>query len=182
MNSYKRFTLITLLVLFQLAFAQDEHMMHGVTINGSDYAFDSPETLETGYQTLTFTNTGGEFHHLQLARLNDGVTLEEFQAAMQQGESAAFPLLEFVGGVGMVAPGQTATATVNLKKPGTYLELCFVPDVKGVPHLALGMIKPIEVVAATATGEAPKADLVVDMVDFAFTLPAELPAGQQTWN
>jgi plastocyanin len=165
-----------------LIFAQNDHMMHGVAISGSDYAFESPETLETGYQTLTFTNTGKELHHLQLARLNDGVTLEQFQAAMQEGESAAFPLLEFVGGVGMVAPGQTATATVKLEEPGTYLELCFVPDANGVPHLALGMIKPIEVVAAAAMTEAPKADLVVNMVDFAFTLPAEVPAGQQTWE
>jgi plastocyanin len=156
--------------------------MHGVMVNGSDYAFESPETLETGYQTLTFTNTGKEFHHLQLARLNDGVTVEQFQAALQENESAAMPLVEFVGGVGGVAPGQTATATVHLEKPGTYLELCLIPNAEGVPHLALGMMKPIEVVEATATTEAPKADLVVDMLDFAFTIPDELPAGEQTWE
>jgi hypothetical protein len=179
---YKVFTLITLFVLVQFSFAQDDHMMHSVTINGLDYAFESPETLETGYQTLTFTNTGKELHHLQLARLNEGVTLEQFQAALQEGETAALPLLEFVGGVGLIPPGGTATTTVYLEKPGTYLELCFVANAEGVPHLALGMMKPIEVVVATVTTEAPKADLVVDMVDFAFTLPAELPAGEQIWE
>jgi plastocyanin len=182
MNSYKRFTLMTLFVLFQLMFAQDEHMMHGITINGSDYAFESPETLETGYQTLMFTNTGKEFHHLQLARLNGGVTLEQFQAALQESEFAALPLVEFVGGVGGIAPGQTATTTVYLEKPGTYLELCLIPNAEGVPHVALGMMKTIEVVAATATTDAPQADLVVDMLDFAFTIPGELNAGEQTWE
>lgn len=169
------------LLVSQGAFAQDSHT-HGVAVKGLDYSFESPDTLETGYQTLTFTNTGKEFHHLQLARLNDGVTLEQFQAALQESEFAAMPLVEFVGGIGGIAPGQTATATVNLEKPGLYLELCLIPNAEGVPHLALGMIKPIEVVAATALTKGPKADLVVDMVDFAFTLPGELPAGEQTWE
>jgi hypothetical protein len=163
-------------------FAQDDHMMHGVMVNGLDYSFESPDTLETGYQTLTFTNIGKELHHLQLARLNDGVTLAHFQAALQESEFAAMPLVEFVGGVGLIVPGQTATATVYLEKPGTYLELCFITNSEGVPHLALGMMKPIEVVAATATTEAPKADLVVDMVDFAFTIPTEIPVGEQVWE
>jgi plastocyanin len=164
------------------AFAQHDHNHMAVNVSGGDYSFESPETLETGYQTLTFTNTGKELHHLQLVRLNDGVTLEQFQAAMPQGEAAMMPLVELVGGVGLVVPGQTATATVHLEKPGIYVELCFVPDANGVPHLALGMVKPIEVVASSVTTEAPKADLVVDMHDFAFTIPGELNAGTQTWE
>jgi plastocyanin len=180
---HKFFVLITLLVLIQFSFAEDTHTVHGVTISGSDYAFESPDTLETGYQTLTFTNTGKEVHHLQLARLNDGVTLEQFQAALQEGETAALPLLEFVGGVGVIAPGQTATTTIKLEKPGTYLELCFISNAEGVPHLALGMMKSIEVVAATEVAAGvPKADLRVDMADFAFTIPAELPSGEQVWE
>jgi uncharacterized cupredoxin-like copper-binding protein len=161
--------------------AQDSHT-HSIAVKGLDYSFESPETLETGYQTLTFTNAGKDFHHLQLVRLNDGVTLEQFQAALQKSELAAMPLVEFVGGVGGIAPGQTAIATVHLDKPGTYLELCLIPNAEGVPHLALGMIKPFEVVAATAMTEVPKTDLVVDMLDFAFTIPGELSAGQQTWE
>jgi plastocyanin len=180
---HKFFVLITLFVIVQFSFAEDTHMMHGVMVSGSDYAFKSPNTLETGYQTLTFTNTGKEVHHLQLARLNDGVTLEQFQAAMQESEFAALPLLEFVGGVGVIAPGQTATTTIKLEKPGTYLELCFISNAEGVPHLALGTMKSIEVVAATEVAtEVPKADLRVDMVDFAFAIPAALPSGEQVWE
>lgn len=167
------------------AFAQHDHMagMASASVSGVDYAFEGPETLETGYTTLTFSNDGQELHHLQLARLNDGVTLEQFIAALQQGEQVAMPLIELIGGVGMVPPGHTATTTVNLEKPGTYVELCFVPNAEGVPHLALGMLKPIEVVAARDTSaEAPKADLVVDMKDFAFSIPEQVMAGEQVWE
>jgi hypothetical protein len=161
--------------------AQHDHT-NMVEIQAADYAFGGPDKLETGYQTLTFTNTGKELHHLQLVRLNDGVTLEQFQAAMREGEAAMMPLIELVGGAGLVVPGGSATVTVNLEKPGTYLELCFVPDANGVPHLALGMVKPLEVVASSTTTEAPEADLVVDMHDFAFTIPGEIKAGTQTWE
>ena len=80
--------------------------------------------------------------------------------------------------------GETATTTVNLEKPGTYVELCFVPNAEGVPHLALGMLQPIEVVAPsdTETAEAPQADLVVDMHDFAFSIPEQVVAGAQVWE
>jgi hypothetical protein len=182
---YAKTLLNTILVGLLLAaptLAQHDHSHATLNVSGGDYSFESPETLETGYQTLTFTNTGRELHHLQLVRLNDGVTLEQFQAAMPQGEAAMMALVELVGGVGLVLPGQTASATVNLEKPGIYVELCFVPDANGVPHLALGMVKPIEVVARGVTTEAPKADLVIDMHDFAFTIPGELSAGTQTWE
>jgi uncharacterized cupredoxin-like copper-binding protein len=169
------------LVLAAPALAQHDHS-HMVNVMAADYAFESPDKLETGYVTLSFTNTGKELHHLQLVRLNDGVTLEQLQAAMQQGEAAMMPLIDLVGGVGLVVPGGSATVTVNLEKPGTYLELCFVPDANGAPHLALGMVKPIEVIASSVAAEAPKADLVVDMHDFVFTIPGELNAGTQTWE
>jgi hypothetical protein len=163
------------------ALAQHDHM-NRVNVGAVDYAFESPDKLETGYVTLSFDNTGKELHHLQLARLNDGVTLEQFQVAMGQGEAAMMSLIELVGGVGLVVPGGSGTVTVNLEKPGTYLELCFVPDANGVPHLALGMFKPIEVTASSVAAEAPEADLVVDMHDFSFTIPGSLNSGTQTWE
>jgi hypothetical protein len=75
---FKVFSVTIFIGFLSLTFAQSDHMMHGVTVSGLDFAFDSPDTLETGYQTLTFTNTGQEPHHLQLARLNDGVTVEQY--------------------------------------------------------------------------------------------------------
>lgn len=174
-------TLLTLLFAANVALAQAHAQTHVVA---HDYSFTSPKKLETGYVTLQFTNDGRELHHLQLARLQEGVSLEKFTAALKQGEQAALPLIEFVGGVGLVPPGGHASTTVYLEKPGTYVELCFVPDANGVPHLALGMLQPVTVVVSSdpSQAEAPEADLVVDMKDFSYLMAARVTAGKQVWQ
>jgi hypothetical protein len=169
--------------------AHEGHTLPQVVFKGLDYAFDSPDTIEAGLVTLNFENIGEEDHHLQIARINDGVSLEDFMTTLQTNGEAAFALVEFVGGVGVIQPGVSQSVTVNLQKPGLYIALCIIPNGEGVPHLALGMIKPIEVVAptnvvATETPEAdlPQADLEVHMLDFGYDIPTQVNAGKQTWE
>jgi len=154
-----------------------------ITITAKDYGFEAPEELQAGLVTINLVNEGQEPHHAQLVRLNDGVTLEQFNAALQEGEAAAFPLVNFIGGPGLVDPGLANQVTVELT-PGQYLVMCFVPSHDGVPHLAKGMIKPINVVAATeqANVARPKADATVKLLDFSFILPSEIKAGKQVWQ
>jgi hypothetical protein len=71
---------------------------------------------------------------------------------------------------------------LELDQAGTYFVLCFIPNADGVPHLALGMASPIEVVEAEVATEAPEVDLVVTLIDFEFDLPEQIPAGLQTWE
>lgn len=167
--------------------AAQDHAAHGTTslaVTGSDYAYDGPDSIEAGFTSLTFTNAGAEPHHIQLARLKDGVSREQVMAALQQSEHAAAALLEFVGGVGILVPGQSQTVVADLSRPGTYIELCFFPNAAGVPHFALGMTRFFEVTAAAAAAERPDitADLVVRMVDFGYDFPAEIRAGPQVWE
>ena len=56
----------------------------------------------------------------------------------------------FVGGPNAVIPGQEAVATMNLAE-GDYLLICLIPNKQGVPHLALGMQKPLSVRGGKAT-------------------------------
>jgi hypothetical protein len=166
-------------------FAQDHaHALPEVVFKGLDYAYESPDKIEAGLVTLKFENIGKEDHHLQLARLNDGVTFEQFMTTLQTEGEAAYALLEGIGGVGIIQPGVSQSVTVDLQKPGLYIALCVIANAEGVPHLALGMIKPIEVVAATTpvSAEAPEADLEVHMLDFGYDLPSEINAGKQTWE
>ena len=59
--------------------------------------------------------------------------------------------------------------------------LCFIPNAEGVPHVALGMAKPLTVTEATGPLAAETApDLTIDMVDFGFDLSAPTSAGPQT--
>jgi len=188
-------------LLFATSVAAESHEAHGthdaqgarsLAITGTDYAFSGPETVPAGLTRLTFTNDGTEPHHVQVARLNDGVTPEDALQALQQGPGPAMALLELVGGVGVLMPGQNQTVTLDLRRPGTYIELCLVEDANGVPHFALGMTRFFEVTEADAESGAPagdetarpdiEADLVVHMVDFGYDIPPEVRAGPQVWE
>jgi hypothetical protein len=176
--------LITLAFTAVFAQTHDHHALPQVVFKGLDYAFDSPDTIEAGLVTLNFENIGKEDHHLQIARIADGVSFEEFMGKLQTEGEAAYALLEAVGGVGILQPGKSQSVTVNLEKPGLYIALCVIPTAEGVPHLALGMIKPIEVVAPAYARnlEAPRADLEVHMLDFGYDIPSQVEAGKQTWE
>lgn len=141
-----------------------------VTVGAQEYAFDAPATLEGGVVELELDNQGAEEHHVQFARLNDGVTFEDFTAAFQEGEEAALPLVTFEGGVGTTVGGATSSATTDLAA-GDYALICFVAGADGVPHAAKGMIQPVTVTEPSAAAPAPEGDLTVAMTDFAYELP-----------
>ncbi|PYE55445.1 hypothetical protein [Deinococcus yavapaiensis] len=167
-----------------LAFAHDGHPMT-VDVQSSEYKFTSPDSIPAGWTTLTLTNTGKEAHHVQVVRLPDGMNLQGFLAKLKENEGAALAMVDMIGGVGMLLPGQSQKTTVNFTKPGTYAELCFVPDEKGVPHLAIGMTKALTVTAAqTAAATEPTASFTVRLLDYGIELPkgVTVKAGVQTWK
>jgi hypothetical protein len=139
-----------------------------VQIQAADYAFTAPDTIPGGLTRIRLSNTGKEEHHAQLARLNNGVTLPQFQEAMKKGEAAIFALVAFQGGAGGVPPGGKSSGISDLP-PGQYLVLCFVPSTDGVPHLAKGMIKPLTVTAKPAQQPASPKAQAVQLNDFSFS-------------
>jgi len=150
-----------------------------VVIQAEDFKFTVPDGITAGLTEIVLQNNGAEPHHAQLARLNDGVTLEQFQGALQQGPDAALPLVAMAGGAMTAAPGAESSAIVPLAE-GRYVALCFIDGADHVPHLAKGMVQPFTVGPA-AEGEikSPEADATVTMVDFGFQ-PGEVAAGEQT--
>jgi hypothetical protein len=106
---------------------------------------------------------------------------EQFQAAIRQDPLSVLALVSLAGGPGVVDADGSQQVTVYLK-PGRYFLFCVVPDEQGVPHIAHGMIAPLEVVAAANEASEPQASIAVQMVDFAFALPADVKAGKQTWK
>lgn len=154
-----------------------------ITIKANDFSFDAPAQIEAGLVKVNLVNDGQEPHHAQIVRLNEGVTLEQFQTALQQGPEAALPLAVAAGGPGIIDPGLSSQVILDLS-PGQYLLLCFVPGHDGLPHLAKGMVKPIEVVARADQVKVvkPKADATIKLLDFSFILPAKIDAGPQVWQ
>lgn len=184
MNTMTR-TLLTLALLIPTGAPAAAHSGHGqvsAQVQGSEYKFTALPTMNTGWTKFTFTNTGQELHHFQIARLPTGMTVQQFGAELQAKGEAATAVLDWVGGVGIVAPGGSATSYVNLNRAGTYVQLCFVPDAKGVPHLALGMLGAFEVTSTRTATESPRADVQVNLLDYGIQIPQAIKAGPQIWS
>jgi hypothetical protein len=146
-----------------------------------DYSYEAPETLQSGWVTIRMRNHGPEPHHGQLLRMNDGVTFDAFSQALQQEGESALRLATLVGGPAVVDAHRTDEVTVHLA-PGTYAIACFVPSPDGVPHLAKGMLEPVQVTAADPSdARPPAAQGTFTMRDFSFEMPENLPAGRSTY-
>lgn len=148
--------------------------------DAADYSYSGPETVAEGWVNVKLTNIGAEPHHLQFIRLNDGVTLEAFKAALAEGEGPALAMGRQVGGVGALAPALSAEATLNLPA-GEYAILCFIPSAAdGVAHHAKGMVQGLTVRAPAATTEAPTTELTATLQDFTINMPDTIAAGLST--
>jgi hypothetical protein len=147
-----------------------------VTITARDYTLDSPDTLPEGAVTLRLVNQGKEFHHIWIARLEGGRTVDDVLAALKtQG-----PLPEWVkdaGGPNAPRPeGGENSATVTLV-PGNYIVACLIPSADGIPHLMKGMVRPLTVVKTGRPAPAPKGDVIMTLRDYSFFFSRPLTAG-----
>ena len=151
-------------------------------IVATDHHYEMPSQIKAGYVNMVMENAGKEPHHAQFLRLNDGVTMEQFQAALQEGIGAVMTVASLTGGPSVIDPGMSQSVTLNLT-PGQYMLLCVIAGADGVPHLAKGMVAPLTVVPAeNDAAAAPEADGQVRLLDFSFSLPQAIKTGQQTWE
>lgn len=149
-----------------------------VTVIATDYALQLPDTLRSGATRFRLVNQGKEFHHLWIARLEQGKTAADLLAALE----AKGPLpgwVHEVGGPNAPAPGGEANATVALA-PGSYVVACLIPGSDQVPHVMKGMMRPLTVLPATAPAATPRGDVTMTLHDYSFTLSGTLAAGRRT--
>jgi uncharacterized cupredoxin-like copper-binding protein len=150
-----------------------------VTVVATDYSFEAPAEVPAGLTTFRLVNRGPSIHHVQLVKLNDGKTVDDFMAALKAGGPPP-KWATMAGGPNPPEIGDTSSTTVALE-PGNYALLCFVPGSDGIPHVAKGMVRPLTVTAGTgATAAEPEADVVMKLVDYDFELSKPLTAGRHT--
>ena len=94
-----------------------------------------------------FKNRGnaGVPHFVQLQQVVEGTTEDQVLAALTAGEDGPPPpFLEASMITGTLSPGHSMTVDYDLP-PGHYAVMCFFPDpdMKGMPHAYMGMIKII---------------------------------------
>jgi len=173
-----------------------------VNVIARDFAFDAPDSIPSGWTTIRFTNAGTQTHFVVFHRLPPEKTLQDWAAAVtapfdsawgglqagtmtkaQAGAVLASMLppwygdIEDMGGVGLVAPGHSAQATMNLS-PGTYVLECYVktPDLQF--HVGLGMAHQLTVTASDSGEQPPQADLDITFADGKMDAPAEVSSGR----
>ena len=134
---------------------------------------------------ITLENTGTQTHELQVLEVTDGTTYQDLEEAILAAGGGAAGLATIIGavggGVGRVAPGETASTFQNLPA-GNYLYFCTVLANAETNHADLGMSGTLTVTDATEPGtEAPPAvpTEAVTASDYAFAADA-LRAGHQT--
>ena len=156
-----------------------------ITVTASEpsagkYAFDVPATLDGGVVQIDFKNTGKEPHELQIVRVKDGTTAEQFvKDVVSQEEGAPIPdyVLGPAGGVGTIAPGTSATSTQKLDA-GTYVYFCAMEGEAGA-HYDNGQLGETTLTGDKGKGDLPKADGSIKAKEYGFELSG-LKAGSNT--
>jgi hypothetical protein len=95
---------------------------------------DLPDEVPSGLVDIRIQATDDGQAHLLIARLNDGVSYEEFEDV--SADASGFELVTVVGGNGTIAPGEESQLTVDLA-PGDYSVVnIYFPDPMGGPQFA----------------------------------------------
>jgi plastocyanin len=116
-------------------------------IEAYEYGFRA-SGLKAGANTVEFSNTGREPHHVIAAPYRPGATQAEVRNAFKRERGGAEPPLDFenISSTARIDGGTKQTTELDLEKPGKYALLCFVSDRKGgPPHVAQGMLAEITV-------------------------------------
>lgn len=157
-----------------------------VSIVATEFALQAPDSVPAGWTVLRMANHGAELHYGHMVRLDSGKTVRQLVDAYAEAIGTSGPRPKWVtrfGGPGGTAPGDSSSVTQFLE-PGSYVWICPVEDNDGNPHFGKGEFKSFVVhsantpVASRAT--APKADMVVRLMDFSFALDTPLTAGHHT--
>lgn len=179
---------------------------HVVAVDAEDYAFRIPGEISSGWTTFRFTNEGEEHHFMFLTRLPEAMPYDEYVQQivvpfnevwydMRDGRLAAdevMPVLteelpewfwgvDFTGGVGFLAPGASAEATVYLE-PGEYVLECYMRTADGEMHSMEGMLDPLTVTEERSEGSPPPAELQIVLSEEGLALDGRPQPGLNTFQ
>lgn len=146
--------------------------------------FEMPDTIPSGWITFRYKNMSPQTHFFLIDNYPDGKTSEDakkyvapvFDSGMKlinEGKAeegfAEFANLPewfsdviFVGGSGLLSPGQTAETTINMK-PGNYILECYIKMSNGIFHSSMGMTKDIVVSDEESGNAEPEADIDIEL-------------------
>lgn len=132
------------------------------------YAFVGPENATSGWNVFTLEHPGMQFHIMPMYFLGDRTQADFLAESSPQGETPAWAVPS--GAVGGVTPGQNGSVAIDLDV-GNYVYFCPIGG-----HMFQGMIGQLNVTEAANESAAPTEDLAIELVDYNFTIPANVSA------
>ena len=157
-----------------------------VSLSATEYSIQAPDTVPAGWTTFRMANHGEGVHYGHIVQLEPHRTVAELVAAYAEAIRTSGPRPTWVtrfGGPGGTAPGDSSSVTQYIE-PGSYVWICPVEDSTGTPDFFKGEVKPFVVVAANPVvadrGAAPKAGVVIRLLDFSFAVDTPITAGRRT--
>ncbi len=158
---------------------------HSLNVTVHTDRISLPQTVGSGYVTFGLENRSQGIYAHDILRLKPGGDAEVVRKVLsrffsgQGGEDDLETLLrhadKLVGGAVGTPPGRTREVGVNLT-PGTYVVYADRITGQGT-QLEVSHTATVTVTGAAADDPAPEPDFIIPMVDYAFALPADIPAG-----
>ena len=159
-----------------------------LTITEREYEFDVEGDVEAGDLSIAVSNGGAEIHEIGMAKLLDGKTVEDLQAAIEaagddqeedifEGITEEDAVIDELGGVQL--PGTSYTISGSGVEAGDYVLLCFIPNAEGQPHYSLGMLTGFTIAEGEGAA-APEADVTYTATDDGLEGPDAVDAGETT--
>lgn len=173
-----------------------------VVITATDYAFEAPKEIASGWTNIRFRNEGQQIHLLLFSRLPEGKNIDDYlteagipynklwylirdgNATPKQMEAAMgeipdwFEEVKFMGGAGLVMPGREAETTINLP-PGYYVLECYAKTEDGEIHFMEGMARPILVNETSSKFSPPTEDIELTIENDKISVRGDLISGKQ---
>jgi len=173
-----------------------------VEIIATDYAFEAPDEIPSGWTTIEFINEGDDPHMLLFHLLPEGKTFDHFagevyppvnewwMAVRDDGMDPAearqvaslpawFRDAQWMGGAGFIEPGRSTEITMKLP-PGTYVMECYVKTKDGELHAMEGMMRGLTVTGERSEATPPEADIHITLSNYELDIDGELTPGFHT--
>lgn len=146
----------------------------GYIIQVTAEGIEAAQRLPGGIVPIRFAAGPGVPAALLLGRIHAHSSQEAMmQAMMEGGPLQGLGHLSLLGGA-MLEPGQSKDVIFQMQ-PGAYVLINLAAE---MPQIG-GFEVADDLVSSMAQ---PQADVIIDMVDFAYAMPDELPAGRRIWE
>jgi hypothetical protein len=141
-------------------------------IVATDAGFEAPDAVPAGLRHIAYENHGSEIHEAMLVKLPQGMSVDDYIAAVRAGSLFPAGALDY-SGPGLTSPGEKVEVWSKLD-PGNYIIICW-----NAGHAKTRAPHPFTVEYAISDDPPPKEDVTLKLLDYRFEFVGQLRKGIQ---